>query len=344
MNNLLKLEYIWIDGRGEIRSKLRVVRDNNVNISVGFTQFPNGWNWNYDGSSCYQADGRDSEIILIPRATYRDPFTIKDNHYLILCETELPDGSPTPSNMRRSANELFDKHYTNLKPRYGIEHEFFVIDNTTGYPIGYVPDKTEGQGKYYCGVGGGRAIGRNFLYSAMRLCENAGISITGCNFEVAPGQMEIQVSDYGIKAADDSIVLKYILGRLSEEYNYNIDYSAKPLKGDWNGSGCHVNFSTAAMMQSGNGYETIMSFIEKLKNKHEEHIAVYGDDNVERLTGTHETSDMSSFSFGVANRTASIRIPRETDKNGCGYIEDRRPSGSANMYVVTAKLLETYVS
>ena len=58
MNNLLKLEYIWIDGRGEIRSKLRVVRDNNVNISVGFTQFPNGWNWNYDGSSCYQADGR----------------------------------------------------------------------------------------------------------------------------------------------------------------------------------------------------------------------------------------------------------------------------------------------
>ena len=49
MNNLLKLEYIWIDGRGEIRSKLRVVRDNNVNISVGFTQFPNGWNWNYDG-------------------------------------------------------------------------------------------------------------------------------------------------------------------------------------------------------------------------------------------------------------------------------------------------------
>ena len=51
---------------------------------------------------------------------------------------------------------------------------------------------------------------------------------------------------------------------------------------------------------------------------------------------------MSSFSFGVANRTASIRIPRETDKNRYGYIEDRRPSGSANMYVVTAKLLERF--
>ena len=40
MNNLLKLEYIWIDGRGEIRSKLRVVRDNNVNISIWFYTIP----------------------------------------------------------------------------------------------------------------------------------------------------------------------------------------------------------------------------------------------------------------------------------------------------------------
>ena len=46
------------------------------------------------------------------------------------------------------------------------------------------------------------------------------------------------------------------------------------------------------------------------------------------------------FFIWSTNRTASIRIPRETDKKRYGYIEDRRPSGSANMYVVTAKLLK----
>lgn len=347
MTKPLFLEYIWFDGRSELRSKTRVMytdympkptEDNNNKLEQSF---PMGWNWNYDGSSCYQAEGKDSEILLKPVKIYRDPFIHSTKYYLVLCETFNSDGSPTQSNKRHSAIEIFNKN-TSLKPKYGIEHEFFVIDNKTGYPLGYVPDNTEAQGKYYCSVGAGRAYGRNFLYKAMIFCERSGLNITGCNFEVAPGQMEIQICNYGIDAADDSTIMKYILSRLGEDYDYSIDYSAKPLKGDWNGSGCHVNFSTVEMMDYDKGFNSIMTFIQKLKDNHFEHIEVYGDDNNERLTGHHETSDMNSFSFGVANRTASIRIPRETDKNGYGYIEDRRPSGSANMYVVTSRLFETY--
>lgn len=39
--------------------------------------------------------------------------------------------------------------------------------------------------------------------------------------------------------------------------------------------------------------------------------------------------------------SASIRIPRKTEKNGYGYFEDRRPSSSCDLYVVTSKLYET---
>jgi hypothetical protein len=45
--------------------------------------------WNYDGSSCGQAPGDDSEVFLIPRAIYRDPFRGGDN-ILVMCDAYEP--------------------------------------------------------------------------------------------------------------------------------------------------------------------------------------------------------------------------------------------------------------
>lgn len=44
------------------------------------------------------------------------------------------------------------------------------------------------------------------------------------------------------------------------------------------------------------------------------------------MTGKHETASYDSFSYGVANRGCSVRIPRQTEGDGYGYMEDRRPS------------------
>ena len=73
------------------------------------------------------------------------------------------------------------------------------------------------------------------------------------------------------------------------------------------------------------------------------HMDVYGSDNDQRMTGLHETASYDEFSFGVANRGASIRIPRATEKENKGYFEDRRPSSNMNPYLVTSKLFETTV-
>ena len=70
---------------------------------------------------------------------------------------------------------------------------------------------------------------------------------------------------------------------------------------------------------------------------------MYGEGNERRLTGKHETADIHTFSWGVANRGASIRVGRETEKNGCGYLEDRRPASNMDPYVVTGKIMETCV-
>lgn len=85
--------------------------------------------------------------------------------------------------------------------------------------------------------------------------------------------------------------------------------------------------------------------MEKLSKKHAEHIRVYdpneGKDNMRRLTGLHETSNINDFSTGVANRGASIRIPRHVGQDKKGYFEDRRPAANCDPYLVTRAIVTT---
>lgn len=92
-------------------------------------------------------------------------------------------------------------------------------------------------------------------------------------------------------------------------------------------------------------FSEIISAIDKLSKAHNEHIAYYdpsgGIDNARRLTGQHETASISNFSYGVASRAASIRIPRQTEVDGHGYFEDRRPSSNCDPYSVTDAIVRT---
>ncbi len=79
---------------------------------------------------------------------------------------------------------------------------------------------------------------------------------------------------------------RYILNRCAEMYNIVISIDPKPIPGDWNGSGCHTNFSTEKMRRAPDGLKHILAGIGRLAEKHKEHIAAYGEGNERRLTGT----------------------------------------------------------
>ena len=59
------------------------------------------------------------------------------------------------------------------------------------------------------------------------------------------------------------------------------------------------------------------------------------------MTGAHETAAFDKFSYGIADRGASVRIGNDTVKATCGYFEDRRPSSNCDPYLVTAKIMDT---
>ncbi len=325
------VEYIWIDGLGKLRSKTRVLPTSESSHKLSKIPI-----WNFDGSSTNQALGNDSEIILVPVFMCPDPFR-KQNNVLVLCECLTKNSEPAKWNNRAWAKTIFDK-VTKHQPWFGLEQEYVLYDNTTNRPLGwtYTNGPVCGQGKYYCGVG--TVFGRNIADEHLKKC--LGLKISGINAEVMPGQWEFQIGPcVGIDAGDQLWIARYILERICEKYNVTVNYDPKPVKGNWNGSGCHANYSTKEM-RSDDGIEVILDAINKLSKKHKEHIEVYGTNDY-RLTGKHETSSMDTFTYGVADRGASIRIPLQVSRDGKGYFEDRRPASDCDPYLVTAKIAET---
>ena len=329
-------EYIWLDHNNNFRSKTTVTSKDYDMKSIPL--------WNYDGSSTEQAIGSDSEVYIKPVAIYKDPFRKNLNSRLVLCDTWLPDGNPHPDNTRETARKILENPVVvNEQPMFGIEQEFFFVDKDTKLPLGFPNDGYPApQGPYYCSVGAGNCYGRKVAEEVLENAIYCDLNVTGLNFEVAPGQCELQLCDVGIKASDDLMLLRYLMVRTAENHNVQIELHPKPVKGDWNGSGCHTNYSTKSMREDG-GMEVIMKAIEKSGKKHDEHIKVYGSDNDQRLTGHHETASINDFSYGVANRGCSIRIPRFTNRDGKGYLEDRRPASNMDPYLVTSKIVETTV-
>lgn len=105
-----QVTYVWIDGSGQgLRSKTRTMDTEpksiagskvsvlpeqfhflcfylqhlvNAVFSCSLADLPE---WNFDGSSTGQSEGRNSDMLLIPVCMFRDPF-ILDPNKLVLCE------------------------------------------------------------------------------------------------------------------------------------------------------------------------------------------------------------------------------------------------------------------
>ena len=339
----IKLEYIWLDGYNpeqNIRSKTKILDTKELEDGLKVENLPV---WSFDGSSTKQATGDNSDCLLQPVYMVKDP-SRGEGSYLVLCEVLNPDWTPHKSNTRHKLREL---------SRVATKHEFwfafeqeYVLTNIQGKPVGFPTiGYPKPQGEFYCGIGAENVEGRDLVEEHLDMCLEAGLDITGINAEVMVGQWEYQLmSKNAMKAADDLILSRYLLTKSMERYQVVVELTPKPVEGDWNGSGMHVNFSTKETRETG-GKEMFENICDTLEVWHEDHIAVYGAHNEKRLTGLHETQSIDKFSYGVSDRGSSIRIPISTVKNDWkGYLEDRRPASNGDPYLILEKLVTNVAS
>ena len=342
---LKQAEYIWLDGNKPtktLRSKTRILElgDRLPTLS----DFPD---WGFDGSSTNQAEGSNSDCALRAVDFVLDPIRGEGN-YLVLCEVLNPDQTPHTTNTRAKLRHILESGADKVEAFFGFEQEYTLFQGRK--PIGWPSDGFPApQGPYYCGVGGDRIFGREIIEIHTQACVDAGLMIFGVNAEVMAGQWEFQIGYRGFKneiadaltTADHMWLAKWLLHRICEDFGVTASFDNKPVKGDWNGAGCHTNFSTREMRDSKTGKATIKQYIDRLGKMHKEHIVLYGDENALRLTGAHETCSINEFKAGASDRGASIRIPMATAEKGYGYLEDRRPGANADPYLVCARILAT---
>lgn len=340
------VEYIWLDGNvpiREIRSKSRVIVFQNDEVTL--EDFPD---WSFDGSSTNQAVGSDSDCILKAVNFVKNPVR-PEGSYLVMCEVYNPDGeTPHYSNSRAQLRKALDAGAAEQDPWIGFEQEYTLFKRNIplGWPEHGFPAP---QGPYYCGVGTEQIFGRDLVEEHAEACMEAGIMFYGINAEVMPGQWEFQLGYRGDPTEDAGVlnvcdhlwISRWLIHRISEDYEVHVSFANKPIKGDWNGAGMHANFSTKDTRDPRIGKEAIYTAVERLRSVHDKHINVYGHNLHERLTGKHETCHISEFSAGAADRGTSIRIPRIVDQKGYGYFEDRRPGANADPYLVAARLVVT---
>ena len=250
---------------------------------------------------------------------------------------------------------------------FGPENEFFVFDHVSWednmQSIGFKIDSEEGHwntsrdGEDSNRGHRPRVKGGYFpvppvdslhdIRSTMCLAlEDMGVTTEIHHHEVATaGQCEIGAKfNTLVRKADEVQILKYVVHNVAHAYGKTATFMPKPLVND-NGNGMHVHqslFKDGENLFTGDGYgglsETALYYIGGVI-KHAKALNAFTNastNSYKRLVPGFEAPTILAYS--ARNRSASIRIPYESNPKG-RRIEVRFPDSMANPYLAFSALM-----
>lgn len=188
----------------------------------------------------------------------------------------------------------------------------------------------------------------NLRAKMVQYIEECGIPVRYHHHEVGgPGQSEIEIHHHPLlKAGDVTMMVKYIIRMVANRNNKTVTFMPKPLYNEA-GSGMHIHVQLwkdgKNLLYDENGYaglsQTALYFIGGIL-KHGPALLAFTNPSTisyKRLVPGFEAPVKAIF--GLANRSAAIRIPKYTNTAETKRFEFRPPDATCNIYLAISALL-----
>ena len=261
------------------------------------------------------------------------------------------DGTPHFADPRNALEAIVKRFQSelNMTPVGAVEVEFFLMDRASamaGEPRAPKSLINEHRPLHYQAYYLQDLVDfAPFFKDLYAYCEAQGLPAKTLISEYAPGQMEIVLRHRAdvLKACDEGIMLKRAIKATAEKHGMAATFMAKPYA-QWTGSGMHIHVSLGD--EKGNNLfaaedpmqnELLLHSIGGLKAAMAESMLIFAPNANSYRRFRRNSYAPVSASWGINNRTVSIRIPAGA-ANAC-HIEHRPSGADANPYLVMAAIL-----
>ncbi|MEM9498408.1 MAG: glutamine synthetase family protein [Pseudomonadota bacterium] len=290
--------------------------------------------------SGYNEERNYSDCNLILDKDSVTPVPWLDRTCRVLCDTLWYDDTPqmaVPRLLLKKMLKMADDLGFTVK--MGHEFEFYAVDAETrqplfpGQPI-FATDRTHQFQE---------------IEDLIEVFGQQGIDIITYNVEHGPGQIEINYdADDGIRSADRAFIFKSTVKEYLRRRGINATFMTKPYKG-LSGSCSHFHISLLSKSDGSNAFfdpeaEHGMSalcrgFTQGVLDHARASMAIWSPTPNCYRRIRPRTYAPSNISWGVEDRTASVRIKASGDERT--HIEVRVPSAMSNPYLTAASVLAT---
>lgn len=289
-------------------------------------------------NSGYNEERNFSDCVMVADTSTLTPVPWLERTGRVICDTMWYDGTPQMAQPRLLLKKMIGFAASlGYDIMMGHEYEFYVVDPVTRKPI------FSGQPIFVTA----RMHEFPQFERLIKVMQAQGMDIITANTEFGPGQIEINYSaNVGMLAADQAFVFKNTVKEYLAKEGLLATFMTKPYKG-LSGSCSHFHISLIDRQSRANAFldlddenglsATCKSFLQGVLDHARSSMAIWSPTPNCYRRIRPRTYAPSNISWGIQDRTASVRVKASKDKST--HFEVRVPAAMSNPYLTAASII-----